>query len=155
MGRDTRPTRFFIDPTLLRLGKWLRYLGLDAPFARPGMEIQNDGILLTRRKVHDEESERVVSVPFDRLEEQLSWFVKRFSRAIDPDRVGSRCIRCNRVLVEIPRDAVKDQVPDYIYQTHISFKICLVCRKVYWKGSHPQRMRAFLEGIGVQVGDGK
>ncbi|RTZ90519.1 MAG: hypothetical protein DSY91_06280 [Deltaproteobacteria bacterium] len=151
MGSDSKPTRFFIDPTLLRLGKWLRYLGLDAPFVKSGMEIQNDGVLLTRRR-DLEESGQVVQVPSDRLEEQLSWFVKRFPHAIEPDKVGSRCIRCNQILVEIPRDDAKDRVPDYIYQTHTSFKICPACRKIYWKGSHPERMQVFLKGIGIQVG---
>jgi uncharacterized protein with PIN domain len=153
MTSESKVPRFFVDSTIQRLGKWLRYLGLDVSFIRSGEDFASDGILLTKKRKIKGRTGRIVLVPFDRIEEQLFWFMKRYPSAIDPQKMGSRCIRCNQALVTISRDAVRDKVPDYIFQTHKVFKTCPKCRRIYWKGSHPDRMRIYLGRIGVITKD--
>ena len=153
MITDLKAPRFFVDPTVCRLGKWLRYLGLDVPFARSEKNLPPDGILITKKRKIRKKEEHIVSIPFDRIEDQLSWFISHFPFVVDPWKIGSRCIRCNQILSEIPREGVRNRVPDYIFQTHTSFKICPKCHGIYWKGSHPDRMRTYLEKIGIFTKD--
>jgi len=148
------PKKFFVDSTVLRLGKWLRYLGFDTSFVQSEREMGPDGVFLTKRKMRTNGSKMIRFVPFDRIEEQLTWFKEHFGSEIDLQKVGSRCIRCNEPLVEIPKESVKDRVPDYIYQTHTVFRICPSCKRIYWRGSHPERMLAYLERIGIFARDG-
>jgi len=141
------PGRFYIDPTVRRLGKWLRYLGFDAPFTGPRTSPPLDGYLITKRKSGIQPSPRVLFVPHDRIEKQLPWFIERFKDEINPAVLGNRCIRCNETLIEIPKEDVMNLIPDYVFQTQTHFKECPRCHKIYWKGSHVSRMRAFLAGI--------
>lgn len=147
-----QPTRFFVDSTVLRLGKWLRYLGLNAPRSLWNMETPPDGYLLTKKKQGSNISNRIIFVPHDRIEAQLIWFAKKFPNVIKPERFGSRCTLCNELLVSVSRDAVKDKVPDYIVQTQESFMMCPECRRIYWRGSHVGRMHTFLENINFPFG---
>jgi len=151
---DKNSKKFFVDPTVLRLGKWLRYLGFDTSFVRSEKEIGADGVFLTKKRIRTNGSKMIQFVPFDRIEDQLVWFKEHFGPEIDLEKVGSRCIRCNEPLVEIPKESARDRVPDYIYQTHTVFRICPSCKRIYWRGSHTDRMQAYLERIGIFVGEG-
>jgi len=56
-----------------------------------------------------------------------------------------RCVRCNDELREITREDVFGRVPDYVLATHSCFYRCPKCLKIYWRGSHPERMIRSLE----------
>ena len=147
-GEETQPNRFFVDSTILRLGKWLRLLGLDAPFYHPGQELPERSLLLTKRRMgHGNTNNLAVFVPFEHIEDQLKWFVHRFPEVIQPEKFGTRCALCNEPLVFITKEEARERVPDYIAQTHETFRMCPACKRIYWKGSHMNRMRTFLEHI--------
>ena len=149
-----KPKRFFVDATVLRLGKWLRFLGIDTPFASPDSPISPGACLLTKkRSMHEKGHQRVV-VPYDDLKLQLLWFAGCFPYTIHRNLFGSRCLRCNHILLQTPREDVRDEVPDYTYQTHEIFMKCPTCQRIYWEGSHKSRMLDFLEHIGFPLGGG-
>ncbi len=141
------PERFYVDATVLRLGKWLRLLGVDAPRFSGKSEISPKARLLTRKRPRPGTPDQVVFVPFDRLEEQLAWFADSFPDAMKRKRFGSRCSHCNHLLVSVSREEVQDVVPDYVAQTIDRFKACPRCGKIYWKGSHIDRMNTFLDKV--------
>ncbi len=149
--QEKKPTRFFVDSTVLRLGKWLRLLGIDAPLAFRYVEIPAGACLLTKKRSILNKTKQAVFVPFDRIKEQLTWFASKFPGAIKKENFGSRCIRCNQNLISVSRETVHDRIPDYITQTHKAFMMCPMCKKIYWKGSHMERMEAFLKKINFPI----
>jgi uncharacterized protein len=44
-------------------------------------------------------------------------------------------------------ELVCDRLPPRTRQYYNEFHICPECSRIYWKGSHYQRMRKFIEGI--------
>jgi uncharacterized protein len=46
------------------------------------------------------------------------------------------CLECNYPLQIISKDAVKQRVPPYVWQTRNEFMECPHCRRIYWKGTH-------------------
>jgi uncharacterized protein len=52
-----------------------------------------------------------------------------------------RCIICNEHLQQLPRNDAFGSVPDYIFETHVDFFQCPDCQRVYWRGSHSNRMQ--------------
>jgi hypothetical protein len=62
-------------------------------------------------------------------------------------RPFSRCLACNRVIRRIDREMVKDRVPAYVWQRHQIFRTCGQCRRIYWAGSHHNRMSGQLAAI--------
>ena len=147
-SRDGR-ARFFADAMLGRLARWLRILGFDAAFeAHIGdgelvrRAIEEDRAILTRdRSLPLEWSVSGVYVvsaekPLDQLREVIRSF--DLAGAI---QLFTRCNRCNALLGEVAADELRDRVPDPVLAKHREFRICPSCERVYWSGSHTDRMR--------------
>jgi uncharacterized protein with PIN domain len=48
----------------------------------------------------------------------------------------TRCLSCNEALIEAPREAVRERVPAFVYETQSRFKSCPKCGKIFWAGTH-------------------
>jgi hypothetical protein len=57
------------------------------------------------------------------------------------------CLECNQPLVLSEKEDVKELVPPYIFQTQTQYMQCPACQRVYWRGTHWQRMSRELERI--------
>jgi uncharacterized protein len=57
------------------------------------------------------------------------------------------CLTCNAPLRRIPKDEVADRAPDGVLERHSQFVTCDVCRRVFWEGTHWQRMRALMDSL--------
>jgi uncharacterized protein with PIN domain len=82
----------------------------------------------------------------DHYRDQFRQVVEHF--AIEP--AGSfltRCLECNVLLVEIGKSAVRDKVPPYVYRTQSDFRACPGCNRLYWKGTHRDKMAGEVEEI--------
>jgi uncharacterized protein with PIN domain len=136
-----------------RLAKWLRILGYDtAYFAqiedRELVRIARaEGrILLTRdREVTRRKGVRSLFVVSDRFEDQLGQLLRDLD--LDMDSFQSRCARCNIILRSISKAEVKDRVPAFVFRKHEQFTLCSQCGRVYWRGTHWERMRQRIEDI--------
>lgn len=72
----------------------------------------------------------------DQLQElQSQYSINRYTKPF------SRCLKCNLTLVEAEREAVVGRVPEKIATSFDRFYICPECGRVYWPGSHLQRMK--------------
>lgn len=60
----------------------------------------------------------------------------------------SLCLICNQGLSEIPRSEASDRVPVRVFATFERFYSCPECGRVYWPGSHFERMKKVLESWG-------
>jgi uncharacterized protein with PIN domain len=69
--------------------------------------------------------------------------VRRFDlfRSAAPFR---RCLRCNHPLEEVDKASVDPRLPPKIRERHSEFRICPACERIYWKGSHYQRLERLI-----------
>ncbi|TFW19068.1 twitching motility protein PilT [Massilia arenosa] len=59
------------------------------------------------------------------------------------------CLHCNAPLRPIPKAEVEEQLPPLVRAGQQDFVTCEVCRRVYWKGTHWQRMAALLQRAAI------
>ena len=142
--------KFSAGPPLGRLARWLRILGLDCRYLP---EPENNGdiskyaedhILLTRRT--DIKGKNVVFIGEDRVENQLK-ILSQLVPIKDLIRPFSRCVECNVPLKDISKDEARPIVPEYVYLTQEDFKICPLCGRVFWPGTHRNRMEIKIKEI--------
>jgi len=150
--------RFAADSMLGRLAKALRMLGYDVtydPFVEDQTLIRQarteDRVLLTRdtgmlRRRH---LPRHVFVESDHVGEQLAQVTRELGLRVDAHAAFSRCIVCNSALEDASRESVRDQVPPYVYATQREFARCPGCGRIYWRGTHVERMQRKIEALGV------
>src|SRR5215467_9586305 len=147
--------RFVLDQHLGRLAAYLRMLGLDVLHTVPSpdeelaaISSREDRILLTRDVglLKRKEVRRGYFVRATDPRAQLSEVVKRFCllEAIAP---FTRCFLCNTPLEHVDKAAIAPQLPERTADLHNDFMRCPTCRRVYWKGSHYDRMRALIGAI--------
>lgn len=168
VGREIRaraPTgaepRFLCDAMVGRLARWLRAIGCDAAFAG-----DVEDAALVRRAVDEGRAivtrDRRLSVEWripdvlvleseDPLE-GVRRVVERFGLAW-PRELFTRCLECNVPLRPAGADEVADRVPTHVRRTRDRFRRCPSCGRVYWEGSHTERMRRRLaDALGTGEG---
>ncbi len=137
--------RFIADAMLGKLATWLRLLGCDVEYL-PRMSDDDivERAFLTGRVILTRDTELIrrrkarghhFFVRGDGYRCQLRQVVERFSLA-PFDRIMTRCLRCNEMLVPADRGTVRERVPHYVYETHQEFMTCGHCGRIYWKGTH-------------------
>ncbi len=145
--------RFTADRNLGKLAKWLRILGYDTLYDRGNadraffLKARRDGrIALTRRRDPGRPAGagRAFVVRADRVEAQIREVLDGLGLSPDPSRRMTRCLICNAVLTEVPKEEVEGRVPAYVLQTCGNFRGCSVCGRIYWPGTHPGRVEEYL-----------
>lgn len=144
-----------------RLARWLRLLGYDTLYY-PSVEDRvllkiardDDRILLTRDahlvKIRGLKKFLLIKEnnPFKQLREVFVAFnLKSYTDNFETARILTRCAVCNSVLTVIQKEKVKELVPEYVYQTSDAFKQCPHCKKLYWRGTHPEKFKKKLSEI--------
>lgn len=147
--------RFLCDAMLGRLTHWLRLLGYDTAYSDAGdhelarRARAEDRILLTRDvQLAERRGIDTLLIESDTLEEQLNQVVEAFG--LTRSKVFSRCPKCNTPLRQIARADVRRRVPAYIFEKHDTFRECPACAKIYWRGSHWQRIREQLDALDAE-----
>jgi uncharacterized protein len=145
-------SRFVADVHLGRLAAYLRMLGFDTLYpddyrdeelarlssAEKRILLTRDRGLLKRNAVT-----HGYFVRETRPERQLAEVVRVFNLAgsIMPFH---RCLACNGLLEPVDKEAIADRLLPNTKQYYDEFRICQTCRKIYWKGSHYQRMQKLI-----------
>ena len=137
---------FVADAMLGTLAKWLRILGYDTLFD-PALDDHKlirlaraeNRVLLTRdRQLALRRGVRVLLITSEHLDDQICQVLADLE--LVPNRSFSRCPVCNEPLETIDRAAAQAQVPAYVARTHKAFRRCPGCERIYWRGTHWQRM---------------
>jgi uncharacterized protein with PIN domain len=63
----------------------------------------------------------------------------------------SRCIPCNGLLVPVNKKHIMDQLEPLTQKHYHSFNICENCGKIYWPGSHLEKIKDFITDILMSV----
>ena len=108
----------------------------------------NDCLFLTRnlKLFNKVEHGNIYLVKSDNFKSQLCE-ISQFFPDNWMENIFTKCIICSNDLEYIDKKKVKELVPDYIYESKNDFKICFSCEKVYWKGTHIDRIKRELETI--------
>lgn len=140
--------RFIADAMLGRLARWLRIMGFDTAYEEHISDaelvrrsLQEQRTVLTRDRALPEEW-RVASIFLLASETgmgQLREVTRAFGLAADV-KLFTRCSVCNELLEPVSADAVRGDVPPRIFATHEDFRRCPGCSRVYWRGTHTDRM---------------
>lgn len=59
----------------------------------------------------------------------------------------SRCIPCNGELIPVNKEAVLDRLEPLTKKYYETFRICRLCDRIYWPGSHQEKIVAFVQKI--------
>jgi len=130
--------KFAADIMLGRLSRWLRLLGFDVLYPETAddkelLRFADERVILTRDKELGKK-ENVLLIKSVRIDEQLRQVINELNLKISSPL--SRCSVCNQILVEVNKSSVKALVPERIYTSHDTFWRCQDCNRIYWKGSH-------------------
>ncbi len=159
--RPLRNPLFLLDAHLGRLARLLRLLGFDsiydgkwtvsgimaAVLREPGR------ILLTRSRALLKRNyiTRGYWIRSSEPEEQLKDVLRRFDlfSLISPFTL---CLVCNGRIESVNKAAVHEQLPERVRLLFEDFTRCPSCRRIYWQGTHHEKMQAFIRKI--QAGRG-
>lgn len=156
--RPLRRTRFVADAHFGGLARLLRMAGFDTLYDNAcddaGIEaiaVRDGRIVLTRDRellkrraithgcyVRGLSSREQLREVFDRLDLAAS------------ARPFTLCMHCNAPLREADKAEVLDRLPPKVRERHRRFTTCDVCRRVFWQGTHWQRMRSLIQDLSVE-----
>ncbi|MDP8922449.1 MAG: Mut7-C ubiquitin/RNAse domain-containing protein [Chloroflexota bacterium] len=147
--------RFVLDAHLGKLATYLRMLGFDALYrndsadaALAQISAAEGRILLTRdlgllkRGIVTHGYLVRKSDPERQLAEVLGRF--ELFGAVEPFR---RCIRCNTPLESVRKEDVLDRLQPKTRRYYDEFARCPACDRIFWKGSHYERMQDFVDRL--------
>jgi uncharacterized protein with PIN domain len=150
-----RPARFVLDVHLGRLARLLRLLGFDSRYANhlddrelAAIAHAEHRILLTRDLdllkrglvtygyyVRETEPTRQAAEVMHRY---------RLSGELEP---FSRCLHCNAPLEAIEKADIQDRLPPRTAELYHDFQRCPACNRLFWKGSHFERLEKLVERL--------
>lgn len=144
--------KFAADSMLGRLARWLRMSGYDtAYFKQKGDEdlisiaANENRILLTRdSKLHAKALKLKLQschVRSGELLEQLKQLALELGIAIQGSPIFARCTACNGVLERTEKESLRNKIPDTVLDGTDDFYSCKSCGKIYWRGSHWNRIK--------------
>jgi uncharacterized protein with PIN domain len=154
-----RETRFVADAHLGGLAHLLRMTGFDTLYDNhfhddeiEHLATTQGRIVLTRDRdllkrggithgcyVRALRSELQLREVFDRLD--LAGSAQPFTR----------CLRCNTPLRTIDKTRIAAQLPPHVRERHQRFTVCDGCGRIFWEGTHWQRMRRLVDSLGAAV----
>jgi uncharacterized protein len=150
-----RETKFILDVHLGKLAAYLRMLGFDTVYGNGlgdaelvRISSEQHRIVLTR----DRGLLKYGAVTYGYLvretdsRRQVAEIVARFdlARSVRP---FTRCMACNEFLTEIAKEQVHTVLPPRVVSAFEEFRQCSQCRRIYWKGSHYQRMQRWVSEL--------
>jgi len=153
--RPGERARFVADAMLARLARWLRLLGFDCSWDADASDEE-----LVRRAL----AERRIVLTRDRALPEAWWVscihlieagdwpgelrevIERFDLAGQVS-LFSRCADCNLPLEPLAADEAERLVPPEVREMQTEFTRCPGCGRVFWPGTHTDRIRAFVAGL--------
>jgi hypothetical protein len=147
--------RFVLDIHLGRLASYLRILGFDTLFpenyddehlaeissTENRILLSRDrGLLMRKIVVHG------YYVRSTNPHQQVVEVARRYELIpqIEPFR---RCAHCNGVIEPVVKEDILDRIQPDTQTYYTDFRLCTGCDRVYWRGTHFERMQMFIDEI--------
>lgn len=150
-----REPRFVVDVHLATLARDLRLLGFDTLYGNDWdddrlarLSVDEHRTLLTRDRglLKRRAITHGVLVRAEDPDDQVVEVLHRL-QLHDRTRPFTRCLACNAVPDEVDTAAVADRVPADVARSQPRVRVCPGCRRIYWRGSHSDRLAARVAAI--------
>jgi uncharacterized protein with PIN domain len=150
--------KLLTDGMLGRLTRWLRALGYDTIYAPD----TDDNELLRRARAEGRvlltadhalaarRGARTLLIEAQDLADQLRQV--RAALGPPPDAEFSRCVACNGKLAPVDKTTLADRVPPHVLATRQEFRRCPDCDRIYWPGTHIERMKDVIRAQKILAG---
>jgi uncharacterized protein with PIN domain len=153
--------RFATDAALGKLGRSMRAAGFDTLCQHQCRDkdffetLEADRVILTRTRAVARrfQDRRLIFIRDNDARQQLTQVIRTLELECDCVYYLSRCLECNLKIAPVSKNAVKGRIPEYVWQHHHHFQMCRSCKRIYWAGSHHQRMTRQLENLFKQKDD--
>ena len=149
---------FSVDVNVGRLARLLRMAGLDTWYDPQLTEQEladqsavHGRILLSRNR--DLLQRKCITwgrlVRAEMPEQQLTEILSLFGLCgqVTP---FSRCLECNALLQPVDKSSILDRLEPLTRKYYHRFKRCPACDRIYWQGSHHQRMQKIISQLTTQ-----
>ena len=154
-AKPLRDTKFILDVHLGRLSKYLRLCGFDTLFEHHltdgeiiNLSLEDHRIILTRDKglLKNKRVTHGYWIRSTKADEQLREVLNKFDlkNSLHP---FTRCLECNGILADVQKEEIIDKLLPKTKDFYNGFKKCQVCNKIYWEGSHYERMKSFIGSL--------
>lgn len=140
------------------LARWLRVLDLDVVYDSSlddhelvERAVAEERVILTRdrRLTQRRRARNHLLIRSDVVDEQVLQVLEELEIRPDPERLLGRCLRCNAATEPIAAEQARALVPPWVARTQDEYRVCPVCGRIYWSGTHAKRMRKRLERMGL------
>lgn len=147
--------KFFADVNVARLVRWLRAIGIDtvwedaisdADLVRRAIEEKRFVLTLDKIILKEFRADNILLLKSEKPLEQFREVVRHFELE-KPEKLFTRCLACNDFLQKINSDEITQKIPPDVLKNYDEFYFCPHCDKIFWQGSHTERMRAAIEEI--------
>ncbi len=143
--------QFISDAMLGRLTRWLRILGHPVFYDQAlsdnqilSMAHANNWILLTKdHELHQRAQQQGIQCIYLKgctISNKLVELARHLSLSFCLDTAFSRCAVCGAHLKQVDKSLIQSQVPSGTLNHYTTFWQCENCSKIYWKGSHWNRI---------------
>jgi uncharacterized protein len=145
------PIRFFCDAGLGGLARWLRAAGYET-FWESGIDdddllkrarelkavlLTTDSMLMERKIIRDRIIPAFWLPPALGIAKQLRDVFREFGLSLRE----RRCMSCGRDLIRGEKEALRDRIPPKTYRWRDEYFVCAGCGKLFWHGTHWERIQ--------------
>jgi uncharacterized protein len=154
-SKPLREPKFIADVHLGSLAKYMRMLGFDVSYKNDFndekiIEIslnenrtiltKDRGLLKNNRVTHG------YWIRGEGTEQQVKEVITRFDLKNDIHEF-LRCLECNNILEPVKKGDVEERLPPKVKEWHKEFWYCSNCDRIYWRGTHFEKMTKFIEHL--------
>jgi len=164
MERNINQYSFVADAMLGKIARKLRIFGFDTVYDPnvDDMDILNSSkyygrIVLTNdralvRRCKKKGIDTILLNNVTELENLVTIFESLDIEYVSSQNLPYLCTRCNGVLdTIIDKNSIKNQIPDRLLHSKNIFFKCSKCNKVYWIGSHIERISCLIKEINTKL----
>ncbi len=153
--KPLRDTKFILDVHLGKLAKYLRMFGFDTVYKNYYKDIGIIKIAEKQKRIILSRDKKILNnklithrylIKSEYPKEQIKEVIFNFDlyKKIKP---FTRCLLCNGLIKKVSKQSIIDKLEPKTRNSFDDFYQCAFCKKVYWKGSHYERMMNFIKSI--------
>ena len=153
--KPLREPKFVVDEHLGKLARYLRMLGFDSFYKNNYNRNELVEISLNEKRTILTKDKNVLKrsdvthgyfVRNANVKNQVKEIIKRFDLQKEINEF-TRCLECNSLLQTVKKETIVDRIPPKVAEWLDTFLSCSNCNKIYWRGTHHQKMNSFIQSM--------
>jgi len=150
-----RKPKFIIDAGLGKLAKNLRMFGFNTTYKNNLTDEEFVAVSLKEKRAIITQNRELLKrnavthgywVRSQTPEENVIEIIRRFDLK-NQIKEFTRCVECNTLLSQVKKEEIIAPLPPGVQDWYNEFFLCPYCNKVYWRGSHYDKIKLFVEKV--------